>query len=61
MLLSKEYSDKIRRRITDDQTQSPEYYSEDGNVALYEEGGTTHVSVIDEEGNAVGISGSINS
>ncbi|XP_072029271.1 glutathione hydrolase 1 proenzyme-like [Amphiura filiformis] len=59
-LISKEYADMIRHKITDDRTHLPSYYGEDSLLGLYEEGGTAHVSVIDQYGNAVAISSSIN-
>ena len=59
--MSKEYSDKIRRKIADDMTYPPEYYNGEHTIlGLYETGGTAHVSVMDKYGNAVAISSSIN-
>ena len=49
--LSQEEADRCRKLINDTQTQPNSYY--DDWFVEHEDEGTTHVSVIDEEGNAV--------
>lgn len=47
-------------RITDDTTHDVEYYLEDQPLHNPGSKGTTHLSVIDEQGNAVGVTSTIN-
>ncbi|XP_055338973.1 scoloptoxin SSD14-like isoform X2 [Paramacrobiotus metropolitanus] len=59
-LLSAEYLDNTRRKISDEKTfEDPRHYGaqESGTV---NQGGTAHISVIDKDGNAVAYSTSIN-
>ena len=55
---SKDFSDSIRNQITDDKTQSIEYYNPafDGVV----DSGTSHVSVLAPNGGAVSMTSTIN-
>ena len=58
-MISESAAEETRRRITDDETHEPGYY--DGSeLSFKEDGGTTHVSVIDAEGNALALSSTIN-
>ncbi|XP_064424028.1 glutathione hydrolase 5 proenzyme [Latimeria chalumnae] len=57
-LTSEEFAEAMRKRINDSYTQSQDYYSDsppgrDGT-------GTTHVSVVDKDGNAVSATSTIN-
>ena len=53
----KEFADRIRKKITDDQTHDAQYYSVTPEVDTQ---GTSHVSVLDEDGMAVSVTSSIN-
>ncbi len=57
-LISKDYASWIRSRISAVKTQPPRFYG----LAQYkpEQGGTTHLSVIDRDGNAVACTLSVN-
>ena len=57
-LTAKSYGAWIRKRITPDKTQPPEFYGYYHYNA--EQGGTTHFSVIDRFGNAVACTQSVN-
>lgn len=57
-MISQEYADSLREQISDDLTHTFEYYKP---AFLNEKDfGTTHISVIDEEGNACSATSSIN-
>ena len=58
-MLSEESADLTRKLIIDDETHEPEYYGGDW-FSFREDGGTTHLSVIDAEGNALALSSTIN-
>ena len=53
-----EFIDSIRRKITDDTTHDLEYYGP--NVEPQSTSGTSQISVIAENGDAVAVSTSIN-
>ncbi|KAL7827193.1 hypothetical protein SRHO_G00329110 [Serrasalmus rhombeus] len=53
----KEFADHIRKKITDDQTHDAQYYSVTPEVDTQ---GTSHVSVLDEDGMAVAVTSTIN-
>uniref|UniRef100_UPI00398F8361 glutathione hydrolase 5 proenzyme-like n=1 Tax=Pristiophorus japonicus TaxID=55135 RepID=UPI00398F8361 len=57
MLLSDEFAESIRQRI-DNQSHPPQYYNID--PLEMERYGTSHVSVLDKDGNAVSVTSSIN-
>ncbi|XP_036434073.1 glutathione hydrolase 5 proenzyme-like [Colossoma macropomum] len=56
-IIQKEFADDIRKKITDDRTHDPEYYSVTPPVDTL---GTTHISVLDKDGMAVSVTSSIN-
>ncbi|XP_072538689.1 glutathione hydrolase 5 proenzyme-like [Salminus brasiliensis] len=56
-IIEKEFADNIRKLITDDRTHNAEYYNVSPDV---DEQGTTHVSVLAEDGMAVSVTSSIN-
>ncbi|KAL6456219.1 hypothetical protein MHYP_G00347610 [Metynnis hypsauchen] len=56
-IIQKEFADYIRKKITDNSTHDPEYYSVTPAVDRL---GTTHISVLDEDGMAVSVTSSIN-
>ncbi|XP_072022773.1 glutathione hydrolase 1 proenzyme-like [Amphiura filiformis] len=58
-MISEDAAESTRQRISDDETHEPEYY-DGGEFSFKEDGGTTHVSVIDAEGNALALSSTIN-
>ena len=49
-IIQKEFADYIRKKITDDRTHDPEYYSISSDEETH---GTTHLSVLDVDGMAV--------
>ena len=53
-----EFIDSIRKRITDDTTHDLEYYGP--NVKPQQTSGTSQISVIAENGDAVSVSSSVN-
>ncbi|KAL6456218.1 hypothetical protein MHYP_G00347600 [Metynnis hypsauchen] len=53
----KEFADRIRKMITDDQTHDAQYYSVTPEADTQS---TSHVSVLDEDGMAVSVTSSIN-
>ncbi|XP_041455937.1 glutathione hydrolase 1 proenzyme-like isoform X1 [Lytechinus variegatus] len=57
-LTSQDYADSIRARITDDRTHDTDYY--DPSFKIVEDGGTSHISVVDQFGNAASITSTIN-
>ena len=59
-MLNIETAIDMRSRITDYTTHDVEYYLENQPVLNPDSHGTTHLSVIDEKGNAVGITSTIN-
>ena len=56
-LLDEAFADAIRNLITADRTHNDEYYSA---RPLVERFGTTHVSVLAEDGSAVSVTSTIN-
>ncbi|KAL7827192.1 hypothetical protein SRHO_G00329100 [Serrasalmus rhombeus] len=56
-IIQKEFANYIRKKITDNRTHDPEYYSVTSDVDTL---GTTHISVLDEDGMAVSVTSSIN-
>ncbi|CAF1484417.1 unnamed protein product, partial [Rotaria sordida] len=59
-LTSKEYAQSIRQKINDEKTFSEEYYGDNMKKVL-SGGGTAHISIVDQYGDAVGITSTINS
>ncbi|XP_023015721.2 glutathione hydrolase 1 proenzyme isoform X3 [Leptinotarsa decemlineata] len=58
-LTSKEYAERIRRFIHDNSTsQNPQYYG--ANTDFQEDHGTSHISVLSPEGDAVSVTSTIN-
>ena len=56
-MTQKKFADDIRGKIKDDRTHEDEYY----NITKYgDTPGTTHVSVLDEDGLAVSATSTIN-
>ncbi|XP_036434065.1 glutathione hydrolase 5 proenzyme-like [Colossoma macropomum] len=56
-ITEKEFADHIRKMITDDRTHDNQYYNVTPEVDTQ---GTTHVSVLDEDGMAVSVTSTIN-
>jgi gamma-glutamyltranspeptidase / glutathione hydrolase len=56
-LTSRNYSDRVARRMKLEQTRPPEEY---GSKAVPDDGGTTHFSILDNDGNAVACTETIN-
>ncbi|KAL7883960.1 hypothetical protein AOLI_G00067300 [Acnodon oligacanthus] len=56
-IIQKEFADYIRKKISDNSTHDPEYYSVTPPMDTL---GTTHISVLDEDGMAVSVTSSIN-
>ncbi|XP_041455936.1 glutathione hydrolase 1 proenzyme-like [Lytechinus variegatus] len=57
-LTSQDYADSIRERITDDRTHDTEYY--EPSFEIVNDGGTSHIAVVDQYGNAASITSTIN-
>ena len=57
-MTSEDYSSHIRQKIDDDQTFNVSYY--EPAFEGFTDGGTAHLSVLDQFGNAVGITSTIN-
>lgn len=57
-LTSQDYADSLRAQITDDSTHDTEYYGP--SFTIVEDSGTSHISVVDQFGNAVSITSTIN-
>jgi gamma-glutamyltranspeptidase/glutathione hydrolase/leukotriene-C4 hydrolase len=55
---TKEYADLIAPNVTDDRTHPPEYYNPEYSILT--DSGTSHSSVVDEDGMAVAITSSVN-
>ncbi|KAJ3572081.1 hypothetical protein NP233_g3319 [Leucocoprinus birnbaumii] len=58
-LVSKDYAKDIVRNITDDRTHPPEYYNAEFDIPIDQ--GTSHTSVIDQNGMAVALTSTVNS
>ncbi len=62
-MISESGAEETRGKITDEQTHDTEYYHDSdggGEFSFKPDGGTTHLSVIDAEGNALAMSSTIN-
>ncbi|XP_002734130.2 glutathione hydrolase 1 proenzyme-like [Saccoglossus kowalevskii] len=57
-MTSDEYAENLRMLIDDDRTHEPDYYGADYYTS--NDGGTSHLSVVDEDGNAVAVTSTIN-
>ncbi|KAI5100081.1 glutathione hydrolase 1 proenzyme [Silurus meridionalis] len=57
-IISQSYGDSIRKKITDNTTQNESYYEPE--YFLPENHGTSHISVLDKDGNAVAATSTIN-
>jgi len=57
-MTSQEYCEQTRHKITDDRAHMTDYY--EPIAQMQEDHGTTHLSVIDAMGNAVGVTSTIN-
>ena len=58
LILSAEYAEEIQDRINETKTQPLDYY--EPMFEPYSDHGTSHVSIIDAEGNAVAATSTIN-
>ncbi|CAF1527772.1 unnamed protein product, partial [Rotaria sordida] len=59
-LISKEYAKSIRQKIHDKKTFEEEYYGYNRSKRQSLSGGTAHISIVDEYGDAVAITSTIN-
>ncbi|CAF2748616.1 unnamed protein product [Rotaria sp. Silwood2] len=59
-LTSKEYAKSIRQKIDDEKTFEAEYYGYNRNKKQSLSGGTAHISIVDEYGDALAITSTIN-
>lgn len=57
-MISQDYADKMRDKITDDKTHTYEYY--EPSFLNDEDSGTSHVSVVDADGSACSATSTIN-
>ncbi|XP_036434102.1 glutathione hydrolase 5 proenzyme-like [Colossoma macropomum] len=55
--IQKEFAENVRKKITDNSTHDDQYYSISSDEETH---GTTHLSVLDEDGMAVSVTSSIN-
>nr|XP_006815741.1 PREDICTED: gamma-glutamyltranspeptidase 1-like [Saccoglossus kowalevskii] len=58
LMMSKEYAAEIRERIHDNTTHDIDYYY--SSFSLVEDHGTAHLSVVDQRGNSVSVTSTIN-
>jgi len=60
-MLSKAHASVLRANLREDKTFPPSYYLDLTNeTAIFDDKGTTHISVIDRQRNAVGVTSTIN-
>ncbi|XP_072163900.1 glutathione hydrolase 1 proenzyme-like [Diadema setosum] len=57
-MTSQTYADSLRARINDDRTYNYTYY--DPEFQIVNDGGTSHISIVDQEGNAASVTSTIN-
>ncbi|XP_071503260.1 glutathione hydrolase 1 proenzyme-like [Diadema antillarum] len=57
-MTSQTYADGLRARINDDRTYNYTYY--DPEFQIVNDGGTSHISIVDQEGNAASVTSTIN-
>ena len=57
-MTSQDYADGLRAKISDDRTYDYTYY--EPAFQLVEDGGTSHISVVDQFGNAASVTSTIN-
>ncbi|XP_071501290.1 glutathione hydrolase 1 proenzyme-like [Diadema antillarum] len=57
-MTSQTYADGLRARINDDRTYNYTYY--DPEFEIVNDGGTAHISIVDQEGNAASVTSTIN-
>ncbi|XP_074601598.1 scoloptoxin SSD14-like isoform X2 [Brevipalpus obovatus] len=59
-LTSDDYAQYIASKVIDSKTFSPSYYEESSKSYINEDHGTSHLSVVDQNGNAVSVTSTIN-
>lgn len=57
-MTAQSYADSLRARIDDDRTHNYTYYEPE--FQLVEDSGTSHISIVDQYGNAAAITSTIN-
>lgn len=59
-LTSDDYAQHIASKIVDSRTFPTSYYNENVDILIKEDHGTSHLSVVDQHGNAVSVTSTVN-